>query len=133
MSVIEAIDKAAFVAVFPRRPFAIRHKLAGNPLMTLPRIVELVRRMPRDQIEYNSGKTEINQDPDAVVMIDLDPEEAVRRIESCGAWMVIKRVEIDPDYRKIVEEVLLAVASARGYASLAEAGFDDARGFLFVS
>jgi hypothetical protein len=133
MSMVQAIDSVSVAAEFPRRPFPIRHRLAGHPLMTLPRIVELVRQLPRDQIEYNSGKAEINQDPNAIPTIDLDPEEVVRRIESCGAWMVLKRVEADPSYRKIVEDALLSVARAQGHASLVEAGFEDVRGFLFVS
>jgi hypothetical protein len=36
---------------FPLRPFAIRHKLAGHPLLTLPRIAQLAAELPRDLIE----------------------------------------------------------------------------------
>ena len=50
---------------FPLKPFAIRHKLAGHPLLTLPRIAQLAAELPRDLIEYNSGKVAISQDPDA--------------------------------------------------------------------
>ena len=51
---------------FPLKPFAIRHKLAGHPLLTLPRIAQLAAELPRDLIEYNSGKVAISQDPDAI-------------------------------------------------------------------
>lgn len=30
---------------FPLRPFAIRHKLAGHPLLTLPRIAQLAAEL----------------------------------------------------------------------------------------
>ena len=36
---------------FPLRPFAIRHKLAGHPLLTLPRIAQLAADLPRALIE----------------------------------------------------------------------------------
>lgn len=132
MNSVQPVDAAAF-AEFPNQPFQIRHTLAGNPLLTLPKIVELVRELPRDQIEYNSGKAEIGQDPDKTPMIDMEPEEVVRRIETAGAWMVLKRVDKHPAYRALLEEALTSVAKARGYASTEEAGFSDIEGFLFVS
>ena len=118
---------------FPSKPFAIRHKLAGHPLLTLPRIAQLAAELPRDLIEYNSGKVAISQDPDAIPSVDLDPVEIVERIETAGAWMVLKRVENSPEYKKLLEDTLLSVARARGFNSLADAGFEQLEGFLFVS
>jgi hypothetical protein len=118
---------------FPLRPFAIRHKLAGHPLLTLPRIAQLAAELPRDLIEYNSGKVAISQDPDAIPSVDLDPVEVVKRIETAGAWMVLKRIENSPDYRRLIEDTLLSVARARGFNSLRDAGFEQLEGFLFVS
>lgn len=118
---------------FPLRPFAIRHMLAGHPLLTLPRIARLASEMPRDLIEYNSGAASISQDPDKVQSVNLDPVEVVNRIETAGAWMVLKRIEKMPEYRALLEDTLLSVARARGFNSLAEAGFSQVEGFLFVS
>ena len=118
---------------FPLKPFAIRHKLAGHPLLTLPRIAQLASELPRDLIEYNSGKVAISQDPDAIPSVDLDPVEVVKSIETAGAWMVLKRVENSPEYRALLEDTLLSVARARGFNSLADAGFEQIEGFLFVS
>lgn len=132
MSMVQPADAKAFEA-FPNLPFRIKHELVGNPLLTLPEIVKLVRELPRDQIEYNSGKAEIGQDPTKVQAVDLSPEEVVKSIETAGAWMVLKRVDAHPAYRNILEQALLSVARARGHASLDEAGFEDIQGFLFVS
>ena len=118
---------------FPLKPFAIRHMLAGHPLLTLPRIAKLASDLPRDLIEYNSGAANISQDPDKVQSVNLDPVEVVNRIETAGAWMVIKRIEKSPEYRALLEDTLLSVARARGFNSLAEAGFSQIEGFLFVS
>src|SRR6267378_7374568 len=119
--------------IFPLKPFAIRHRLAGHPLLTLPRIAELAAELPRDLIEYNSGKVAISQDPDAIPSVDLDPVEVVKRIETAGAWMVLKRVEKSSAYRKLLEDALLSVARARGFNSLLDAGFEQVEGFVFVS
>ena len=118
---------------FPSKPFAIRHKLAGHPLLTLPRIAQLASELPRDLIEYNSGKVAISQDPDATLSVDLTPIEVVKRIETAGAWMVLKRVEKSPEYRQLLEDTLLSVARVRGFNSLPDAGFEQVEGFVFVS
>jgi len=57
----------------------------------------------------------------------------VKSIETAGAWMVLKRVENSPEYRKLLQDTLLSVARARGFNSLLDAGFEQVEGFLFVS
>lgn len=131
-SLLHVRDDAAFQQ-FPLQPFRIRHELAQDPLLTLPAILDLVRELPGDRIEYNSGKAAINQDPDATPLVDLPPEEVIRQIETAGAWMVLKRVETHPAYMRLLRDALSSVSSAQGFASLEDAGFFDLRGFLFVS
>src|SRR3954465_5189183 len=118
-------DRDALRRDFPLKPFAICHKLTDHPLLTLPRIAQLAAELPRDLIEYNSGKVAISQDPDSIPAVDLDPVEVVRRIETAGAWMVLKRVEHAPEYRALLQEALLSVARARGFNSLLDAGFEQ--------
>jgi hypothetical protein len=133
IAMIEPGADVSFQADFPLRPCAIRHALVDHPLFTLPRIIDLLRALPRDQIEFNSGKVEIGQDPDKMPLFEMEPEEVVRRIETASAWMVLKRVETEPAYRAVLEGALLAVARQNGHSSLREAGFYDIRGFMFVS
>src|SRR4030088_3804728 len=108
-------DNAALRRDFPSKPFAIRHKLGGHPLLSLARIAQLASELPRDLIEYNSGKVAISQDPDAIPSVDLDPVEVVRSIETSGAWMVLKRVEKSPEYRRLVGGNLPSGGRARGF------------------
>ena len=98
---------------FPLKPFGIRHMLAGHPLLSLPRIAQLAAELPRDRIEFNSGAVAVNQDPDKVTTVDLDPVEIVEQIETAGAWMVLKRVESDPAYREIIERSVELLREAR--------------------
>lgn len=126
-------DNDALTRDFPLKPFGIRHKLSGHPLLTLARVAKLASEMPRDLIEYNSGDASISQDPDKVKSVDLDPVAVVKSIESAGAWMVLKRVEKNPEYRQLLEDTLTSVARARGFKSNEDAGFSQIEGFLFVS
>ncbi len=131
-SVITA-PNASLTRDFPLKPFAIKHRLAGHPLLTLSRIAQLAAELPRDLIEYNSGKVAISQNPDTIPSVDLDPVDVVKRIETANAWMVLKRIENSPAYRRLLEDALLSVARARGFDSLKDAGFAQIEGFLFVS
>jgi hypothetical protein len=133
ISPVITADNYALTRDFPLKPFAIRHKLSGHPLLTLSRIAKLASDLPRDLIEYNSGDAAISQDPDKVKAVDLDPVEVVNRIQSAGAWMVLKRVEKSPEYRVLLEDALTSVARARGFKSIEDAGFSQIEGFLFVS
>lgn len=126
-------DDAAFKALFPLKPFRIRHNLAGDPRLTLPAILDLVKALPRDRIEYNSGKAAVSQDPDTTPLVDLDPEDVITQIETAGAWMVLKKVEHHPVYKALLEEALLSVAAAQGFESVKDAKFTDIQGFMFVS
>lgn len=126
-------DNDALRRDFPSKPFAIRHMLANHPLLTLQRIAQLAAELPRDRIEYNGGDAAISQDPDKVRSIELDPVEVVQQIQTAGAWMVLKRIESSPEYRRLLEDCLLSVARARGFKTLAEADFQQIEGFLFVS
>lgn len=133
MNLVQAADEGAFNRLFPNAPFPIRHVLANDDRLTLSAILNLMRALPRDMIEYSSGKAAINQDPEALPSLDLSSEEVIQQIETAGAWMVLKRIEHHPAYKALVEEVLTSVARACGRNDLRDAGFSDLRGFLFVS
>ncbi len=120
-------------AAFPSRPFALKHKLAGHPLFSLEKLVDLAARMPSDGMEYNSGKVGIDQKPETTPLVDLPPTEVVRRIQEANAWMVLKRVERMPEYRALLEEVLDGVARDMGHRDAADAGFTNLEGYVFVS
>ena len=129
MPLIE-LDRSTARASFHRAPFAMRHALAGHDLFTLPRLVELAKSMPRDRIEYNSGKLEPGVRPEEVPGIAMPAEDVIRRIENADAWLVIKGVERDPAYRALLHEFLTEVSSAAGPAT---ERFEDLQGFIFVS
>ena len=124
------LPKDKMAAAFPERPFAIGHDLADHPLFALPRLIELANSMDRDRIEYNSGDLQPNQAAFDAPKVDLSVEETIRQIEHCHAWMVIKNVEHDPEYRGFLEGALAEVAEAAGRG---DDLIQDIQGFIFVS
>ena len=129
MSII-SLDPAIAQSKFLREAFTLKHHLVGNPLFTLPRLVALAKSMPRDRIEYASGKVAVGVRPEDVPQITMPPEEVIKSIETANAWMVIKRVEHDPEYRAVLEQFVREANIAAGRSADA---FSDIEGYIFVS
>lgn len=110
----------------------MRHGLANHPLLSLEALATLAGCLDGDQLEYNSGKLQPDQRPDEVPGIDLSPEEVVRQIETCGAWMVLKNVETIPEYASLIHSALSDAREALGIDANDD-GMTDFQGFIFVS
>lgn len=102
---------------YPQRPFRLRHNLRGHKLFTLQALLDLARRLPPGNIEYNAGDIPIDQDPDRTPMTGLSIEETIRRINECNSWMVIRNVEQDPAYAQALEDCLAEIAPATARAT----------------
>ena len=124
------LDATKAQTCLQHRPFRLEHNLSDHHLFSLEKLVDLAAKMPRDKIEYNSGKVAIDQDPDTTPQVDLAPAEVIEEIETCGAWLVIKNVESEPAYRALLAEFIGELASASG---LEKELFEDLQGFIFVS
>ncbi len=123
-------DPADFNHNYPTRSFAYNHDLAQHPLFNLSRLIELAKSMDRDRIEYNSGDLEPGHAYEDTPKIDLSVEETIRQIKDCHAWMVIKNVEQDPEYKQFIKTCLDQVSKRlpEGAEPL-----EDLQGFIFVS
>ena len=127
---IVTIDTQTARSKFLKEAFTLKHGLAEHPLFKLSRLIELARSMPRDRIEYNSGKVAVGVKPEDVPKIDKAPAEVIKSIETDNAWMVIKRVESDPAYRMVLEAFVRQANLAAGRQA---SDFSDIQGFIFVS
>lgn len=123
-------DPSTMLADFDRRPFVIRHRLMGHPLLQLPRIVTLARSLPEPLIEYNSGDQAVDQEYLKTPKTGLSTEDTLLQIERCRSWMVLKNVERDPEYAQLLEECLAQVASQTEQVM---PGMGRAEAFIFVS
>ena len=115
---------------FDKSPFTIGHRLAEQPLLTLPALIELARRLPADSVEYNAGDLPLNQDPALTPRTGLSIQDTLRDIETCRSWMVLKNIEQQSPYRKLVDECLDEVEAALGPLT---PGMCARQGFVFVS
>ncbi len=115
---------------YPAQTFRLRHRLAGHPLFTLPALLDLARRLPPETIEYNAGDVGVVLDPAQTPMTGLSVEESIRRIAECNSWMVLKNVQVDPDYRSAMEDCLAEIAPT---VEKATGPMERKIGFIFIS
>ncbi len=121
-----ALDTTQFAADFNRRPFLVRHALADHPAFRLERLIDLARRLPPERVEYNAGDLPLTQDPRLTPRTGLSVEETIRRITDCRSWMVMKRVEDDPEYQRVLDDCLDEIGPL-------VPGMRTRRSFIFVS
>ncbi|HET9481398.1 MAG TPA: transcription factor, partial [Candidatus Polarisedimenticolia bacterium] len=128
MRLLEIEESAA--GSFDRNPFAIRHHLAEHPLFAPDRLLELSRGPSGDRAEYCAGDVPLYASPGKAPSIRLTLQETIRQIESCGAWVVLKNVELDPEYGALLDRCLDEVGQVCGPA---RRGSSDRAGFIFIS
>lgn len=121
---------ARLMAVYPEQPVVLKHGLVGHPLFELDALAELGERMREVDVEYNRGDLPVGIPGDAVESNGLSIAETIRGIEKNGSWLVLKFIEQDPIYRKLLHDTLAEIAPAVR-ASTGE--MIKLEGFIFVS
>jgi len=110
------LSPETFRECFNKRHFVLHHELTGHPLFELPRLLELARdtagRRP-DDLYYDAGVTDINErwgtSPCAFPI-----DETIRRIETAGAFIILKRAEHDPAYAQVLNACMSDLLEVSG-------------------
>lgn len=105
-----------FSADFDRRSFAFRHNLADNPLFEPRRLLELAKVMaadPRD-VYYDAGDIHVGQRWDEIPPCGLPIDELLHRIETANAWVVLRKVDKDPEFAALLDRCLAEVEAQAG-------------------
>jgi mannose-6-phosphate isomerase-like protein (cupin superfamily) len=100
---------AAFASAYPGKPVGVQHLLHGHPLFALDALADLAARLPASHVEHSRGDLAIDQDPDGVTREALPVDEIVRTIADNGCWMVLKKVDEDPDYAELIDACLAEI------------------------
>ncbi|MEL6716573.1 MAG: transcriptional regulator [Planctomycetota bacterium] len=123
-------DGDRFARSFGREAFPVEHELEGHPLLSQGRLAQLARTLPDDCMEWNAGDVGLVHDPASERPNGLCAAETVERIDACGSWIVLKRIERDPEYAGLLARCLSDLDA--GLAPLGERRFRT-RGFIFLS
>jgi len=113
-----------------RPPRRARHTLEAGGLLELDRLAELADRLPGASVEHNLGAVPAVLPGGRAPQADLTPGDVVRGIATNGCWIVLKNVEQDPEYARLLDSCLddvePVVTGGEGRSLLRE-------GFVFLS
>lgn len=119
----------------PRRVARLRHAMSDHPLLQLAalrRLGEKFEALGNGLVKFvRTGAT--SADPLEVHTRSdrgLSVSEAFARIEEPGSWVSLYNVQVDPDYRAMIREVVESTAS---WAERSDPGRFEYDGFIFVS
>ncbi len=110
-------DPGQFREKFNQKSFEVSHNLASHPLFQLPQLMQLAERTlktrPKD-LHYDVGDVSVSQRWDEIVKSPFSAQEALRRIENCGAWFVFASAQRDHEYRIFVDRGLAEIKALAG-------------------
>jgi len=110
------VDPALFRRNFDREPFRFAHDLAQNPLFSAQELLRLAQTMaedPRD-LYYDAGEVAVGQRWDEVAVCKLPVDELLHRIETAGAWIILRRAEKHPGFAAILDSCMQQVEQLSG-------------------
>jgi hypothetical protein len=127
-------DREVFTQNFNRLPHEVQHTLADNPLFQLPALATLAHRIAaRENPHHPKGDAHFDLGPGGVNLHDganVDTGRLVREIENGQAWVILKHVEREPDYREIAEICLRNIFDLTGMKILKNIKWFEASLFI---
>jgi len=115
-AIIPTRDNPDFRKDFDNLPFEFRHRFtADHSLFQMSRLRRLIDKpATRAGVYFDAGDIRVDQRWDAVPSRQISMEEAFDSIESAGAWMIFRRVHLDPDYNEVLEECMREIKRLSG-------------------
>jgi hypothetical protein len=89
-----------------RRPFRIAHDLHENPLFSHEALLALSREImhrPED-VYFDAGDVAISDKWGSIPVPQMSLPEVVSRVETAGAWIIMKHVEKSPAYAEVLDK-----------------------------
>lgn len=114
---------------------AVRHRLVGHPLLQLPQLVALARRLGQAGGAIRHHDDRASPGTDFVTAPETHRAaapavEALERIEESRVWLALHNVQLDPEYRALIDEILDA---ARPAVDARDPGMCHRAGWIFVT
>ena len=124
----------AFRENFNRRAFPVAHNLGGHPLFDLDRLVELSKTLwstGEGRVIFQGGDTRVDRRWDEAPKKALSVMEAIRRIDESGSWVLLKGVQKDPDYQRLLDQTIAELEELTAYPLRQEMSWLDA--YIFIA
>jgi hypothetical protein len=105
---------------FDHNSFLFSHNLAGHPLFELPRLTALAETLLKHEglsaTRWKNSKAAVDakwgQLPPSEQIASVT--EAIQNLDQSGSWVVLYRVQNDPEYRALLEQSLDEIEEMMG-------------------
>jgi hypothetical protein len=127
------LDADVFRANYNRMPFLFNHRLDEHPLLQLENLVALANRLPADLVMHAPGKKSVADDFDAGLRGRTHPlsiDKVLSDMQNSDAYVLLHRVEEDPDYAELLDAVL---GEVRELSEPLDPGMCEAAGYIFIA
>ena len=116
-------------AKLPDEPILVEHGLVDHPLLEIESILALMERIDPKHTDWHVGDVPLDM-VGRPPTTDLSARETLERIETCGAWLGVDKMQVDPTYAKLVNRVVADVEKALPGVCT---GIHQREGYIFVS
>ena len=124
------LDREPFLRDLNRRACFLHHRLTGHPLFELPRLLELARFLPPQYVRINSGAVPVHATPAEIPGTGLSLEESFARIGDSDTRIMLKAIELEPEYRDLLHTCLAEIETLGHPATR---GVTSREGYVFLS
>jgi hypothetical protein len=124
------IDRGRLREGFEVCPIRVKHSLAHNPLFEIEALLDAADRLPSSLIECNAGIVPISCPDSGSAGEGLSPRQIVERMRNEKLWLGLKKIDLLPEYREIIEVLLSAVGES---ISDTHPGINNLEGYVFIS
>jgi hypothetical protein len=130
MSDLLTIDQGAFRDGYGRSPFRVTHDLGNHPLLSLEKLAELADFLPEHRVEHNKADIPELLPSAETESVAGTPGEVVRGIMTNGTWMILRHIQLHPEYSRLLDETLDEVMP---YVRERDGEMLDRVGFIFLT
>ncbi|QBR72356.1 transcriptional regulator [Beijerinckiaceae bacterium] len=99
-----------------KKPFQVHHPLAEHPLFKIDALIPVAREAAKrhNDLYVDVGDLKITDKWGTTPAPTMPIPEIIDRIETAGAWIVMKHVEVDPRYKALLDDYADFVRSIAG-------------------
>jgi hypothetical protein len=93
-------------AMLHKKAFRLTHALAGHPLFSVEALVGAAQEASKRKhdVHMDAGNVSVTDKWGKIPVPEMPVWEVIKRIETAGAWVIMKHVEADPRYKVVLDE-----------------------------
>ncbi len=110
-------NEALFRENYNRSPFVLEHGLCGHALLELPHLIGVAQSFATDhpgQLYYTIGNKNLSGGWDYTTQRPVPPREAIDQIQTANTWLILKGVQVLPEYSQLLDQILDEIHAASG-------------------